>query len=217
MTPEDRAKIEAFDALLEAVNDCSDPSEPCGGVSVTIRFLGDTDRGPGRKTYEVVCEAAETGASSEAPTLQLALRALAYLDEGEGVLVGSDGRAVCMECRGSGCPECPESVPHAWPEHGICAPAPAGRNATTYEIAQRVMQQYDPENMGRKDLTVDGDTWRLELSTGGWSDNEEWIAEASTFDVRKQSLWLWWSRCWVSTRRGGHYVFEGGIDDEYSR
>lgn len=39
-----------------------------------------------------------------------------------------------------------------------------------------------------------------EISTGGWSGNEELI-EAMIGN------WLFWNLCWVETRRGGHYIF----------
>lgn len=42
---------------------------------------------------------------------------------------------------------------------------------------------------------------RIEMSTGGWSGNEDVIDALS-------ENWLFWSRCWVSNQRGGHYVFE---------
>ena len=43
-------------------------------------------------------------------------------------------------------------------------------------------------------------TWELDLSTGGWSDNEA-IIEAL------QANHTFWSPCWVQSRRGGHYWF----------
>ena len=41
----------------------------------------------------------------------------------------------------------------------------------------------------------------LELITGGWSDNESIIGTM-------QKNWMLWSRCWLSSHRGGKYVFE---------
>lgn len=41
---------------------------------------------------------------------------------------------------------------------------------------------------------------KFELHTGGWSGNEE-IIEA-LMDT------MFWSMCWESSRRGGHYYFE---------
>lgn len=42
---------------------------------------------------------------------------------------------------------------------------------------------------------------KLYLSTGGWSGNED-IIDAL------QSNHVFWSMCWLETRRGGHYTFE---------
>lgn len=42
---------------------------------------------------------------------------------------------------------------------------------------------------------------RYDISTGGWSGNEE-IIKAMTENF------IFWSMCWVSTRRGGHFVFK---------
>lgn len=42
---------------------------------------------------------------------------------------------------------------------------------------------------------------RYEISTGGWSGNEDLMSAMQDNRV----LWLF---CWVQSRRGGHYVFE---------
>lgn len=49
------------------------------------------------------------------------------------------------------------------------------------------------------ELRLDGKTY--DVSTGGWSGNEELI-EALRANT------LCWLLCWVSSRRGGHHVFE---------
>jgi len=42
---------------------------------------------------------------------------------------------------------------------------------------------------------------RYEISTGGWSGNEDLLGAL-------QDNRLLWMVCWVQSRRGGHYIFE---------
>ena len=113
------AQVRAFWAMRRAVcNNALDPSEPVGGVSVDIKWCPESCR------FEVEVSDGESIAYSAAPTLEQALLAFEYLDEGESVLIDNSGRALCFECGGSGCEECngtgaAPSPPHAWPPEGV--------------------------------------------------------------------------------------------------
>ena len=47
-------------------------------------------------------------------------------------------------------------------------------------------------------ISKEGSEWNV--STGGWSGNEEIVAAL-------QDNMMFWMMCWVQSRRGGHYIF----------
>jgi len=49
---------------------------------------------------------------------------------------------------------------------------------------------------------IHGPVHRYDISTGGWSGNESLIS------AMRENPNLFWSMCWVQSRRGGHYIFE---------
>ena len=50
-------------------------------------------------------------------------------------------------------------------------------------------------------FSVDG--VRVSMSTGGWSGNEDLICA-----MQKACKGMFWTTCWLQSRRGGHYIFE---------
>jgi len=76
-------------------------------------------------------------------------------------------------------------------------------NITTIEEFREYMAKiralwWEPDHL----WNVVGD--RYEISTGGWSDNEEIIS------LMHQNIMLWLVY-WQQSRRGGHYVFEAAV------
>lgn len=51
------------------------------------------------------------------------------------------------------------------------------------------------------DWGVDCDGDNYSFSTGGWSGNEDLIGAM-------QQNFIFWSLCWVSSKRGGHFEFK---------
>jgi len=122
---------EAWEALAYAVRNNGVDDAPVGGVSVELHFSPEDGR------YHADFEACEANGGASASTLEDAVRALAYLDEGEGVIVGDDGLAVCPECdvgrtgEPQDCPACDntrrdQNPPHDWPASGLQESRKAG-------------------------------------------------------------------------------------------
>ena len=108
----------AYEALAYAVRNSGVDDEPVGDCAVTLAYHSED------KLYHADVEAGECSAGACAPTLELAILALSYCDEMEGVEVNELGRALCRECHGDGCKECNDTgadthPPHAWPKDGI--------------------------------------------------------------------------------------------------
>jgi len=64
-----------------------------------------------------------------------------------------------------------------------------------YGLMQYVRERWYLDDWG---WTQEGN--KFYLSTGGWSGNEDIISA-----LKKN--FLFWSRCWECSRRGGHYEF----------
>jgi len=99
------AQVRAFWAMRRAV--CN--------AEVTVRRDAETD---------AVEAEDDRGRYASAPTLEQALLALDFLEDGEHVRVDNEGRAVCLESGGAGCERCggsgvPESPPRSWPCEGM--------------------------------------------------------------------------------------------------
>lgn len=108
--------------VLGVVRNNALDEEPVGGCTLSLYYDPDTKR------YNADVEAGEANVGVEAPTLELALAALEYCDEGEGVTVDADGVPVCRECidepEGFPCEYCENTrrdrhPPHAWPKDGL--------------------------------------------------------------------------------------------------
>jgi len=106
--------VKAWDVLVRAVDN---GLSPCGGVMMQLEYNPDTKRYIARAEFDI-------GIGADAPTLDLAVRAIEHLDEGEWVSVDAEGQSLCRECPGEGvCSWCKDttvdgSPPHAWPEGG---------------------------------------------------------------------------------------------------
>jgi len=63
--------------------------------------------------------------------------------------------------------------------------------------------KYTDWGWGENDTVNDMDrpVRRYSISTGGWSGNE------TLLDALRDNA-IFWSLCWVQSRRGGHYLFE---------
>lgn len=125
--PAHRTPLQALDFMIRNNGNPGDLPDP-GGVVVGI-MLDDRGR------FDVSVEAGETSSGAIAPTLEQALLAAMVCDEGECVIVGTDGHPTCRECddevaaaaasgRSADCTFCvntrsDQSPPHSWPPLGI--------------------------------------------------------------------------------------------------
>ena len=112
----------AWQELAAAVRNNALGDEPVGGVGVQLYY------NPTHRRYCADFVGLEASGGADAPDLETAVIALAYLDEGESVIVGEDGQAVCYECDQPGVPpDCSycgntrldQDPPHAWPPSGL--------------------------------------------------------------------------------------------------
>ena len=60
---------------------------------------------------------------------------------------------------------------------------------------------YIRQNWWMGEELIDDHGIEIDMSTGGWSGNED-IIEAM------QENALMWNLCWVQSRRGGHFIFQ---------
>ena len=51
------------------------------------------------------------------------------------------------------------------------------------------------------DHLITEELYEWQISTGGWSGNEDII-----YNLKKNTMF--WMFCWVQSRRGGHYIFQ---------
>lgn len=68
-------------------------------------------------------------------------------------------------------------------------------------LLEFVRDRWRYADMGYWREKVRGDRRIYEVSTGGWSGNEDLIKALLDHEV-------FWPLCWVQSRRGGHYLFE---------
>ena len=84
----------------------------------------------------------------------------------------------------------------------------------TYEYAQRIAEEYDPEGSLAELTNPTPETWRLELATGGEEEREEYIYKLGVFDTTRQTRAIWAAHCWQSSHRGGLHVYGGSMIDK---
>ena len=73
-------------------------------------------------------------------------------------------------------------------------------------FAEAICCHWHFDDWGARMMRMYGGKRTMYLSTGGWSGNEDII-----YSLRKT---FWWSWCWVSSKRGGHYRFEIPVKKE---
>ena len=71
----------------------------------------------------------------------------------------------------------------------------------TWKYKFSILMDFVKERWKYVDIAWDQDGKKFEISTMGWSGNEE-IIDAL------MSNHIFWLFCWVQSTRGGHYIFE---------
>ena len=82
-------------------------------------------------------------------------------------------------------------------------------NTNNFYEGVSIIEKYWNQNYGTFDIEGKNGTITLELTTGGWSENEEIIDIIS-----KTMFWFLW---WQESKRGGYYKFvyfeKMGVDE----
>lgn len=72
-------------------------------------------------------------------------------------------------------------------------------NTNQFHECVSIIEKYWNDNYGTFDIEGKDNTITLELTTGGWSDNEQLLNE-----IADTVFWFLW---WQESKRGGYYKF----------